>query len=527
MEEYVIETDTGENPEYLYNISTPDEEYELSMKINKSLLEFKLQQKNVDEYYYKSKYDLQTINKLLSSSFKGIKEAFNFFDKIINEKKVKIVKLKDKNIINLILQNVKKNVEMKLELKKIQLTKEELKKKLKLKNEKSFDELIEENNKQLKESIDQKIEESKQKYIKIFEEKIREKDNEINKLKETIEKLKSEYEKKLNEIQNKNQIKTLEIQYWYSIEIGGYERPNNEVEYIDELTIERLEKEPLIIENTDSINLTYDKEIDRYTISNLDNFQILSLKKEAKKNGVINFNMFDENDNVNLNNDFSNINIENIKISKIIVNNLKITFMKSVAVYKIERNNEISYEIAYPYNKNGYNIIIYNILNQRSNTIKNVHQNEINRIKHYYNSLDNYHILLTSSGDKSVKLWNISSNPISNILHIPNCFNGDPRSPFCLMFNKEDYYIIGGTFNNKINIWNKNGKLINSIEQSQLKSSTFIEITYINNKPYILLSGVNHSECYDYNNNTIKIYKSNNKSNYHRIVNLFNKNKFN
>ena len=92
------------------------------------------------------------------------------------------------------------------------------------------------------------------------------------------------------------------------------------------------------------------------------------------------------------------------------------------------------------------------------------------------------------------------------------------------MFNKEDYYIIGGTFNNKINIWNKNGKLINSIEQSQLKSSTFIETTYINNKPYILLSGVNHSECYDYNNNTIKIYKSNNKSNYHRIVNLFNKN---
>ena len=48
MEEYVIETDNGENPEYLYNISTPDEEYELSMKISKSLLEFKLQQKNID-----------------------------------------------------------------------------------------------------------------------------------------------------------------------------------------------------------------------------------------------------------------------------------------------------------------------------------------------------------------------------------------------------------------------------------------------------------------------------------------------
>ena len=77
------------------------------------------------------------------------------------------------------------------------------------------------------------------------------------------------------------------------------------------MEIVRLEKKPLIIDCVISINLMCDKEIDRYTKSNLDNFQILSLKKEAKKNGVVNFNMFDENDNVNLNNDFSNINIEN------------------------------------------------------------------------------------------------------------------------------------------------------------------------------------------------------------------------
>ena len=34
----------------------------------------------------------------------------------------------------------------------------------------------------------------------------------------------------------------------------------------------------------------------------------------------------------------------------------------------------------------------------------------------------------------------------------------------------------------------------------------------------------NHSECYDYNNNTIKIYKSNNKNNIHGIVNLLKNN---
>ena len=48
--------------------------------------------------------------------------------------------------------------------------------------------------------------------------------------------------------------------------------------------------------------------------------------------------------------------------NKTIVNNLKITYIKSVAVYKIIRNNEIQCELAYPDNKNGYNIIIYNII---------------------------------------------------------------------------------------------------------------------------------------------------------------------
>ena len=92
------------------------------------------------------------------------------------------------------------------------------------------------------------------------------------------------------------------------------------------------------------------------------------------------------------------------------------------------------------------------------------------------------------------------------------------------MFNKGDYYIIGNSWENKKNIWNKNGELIGSIEKSQLNYYKFIEATYIDNEPFIILSGKNHSECYDYNNKTIKIYKSNNKDNQHWIVNLFKKN---
>ena len=207
MENYepeIIETPKAEeNIETLYNVSILDEEYELSMKISESLLELKIQQKDIiDEYYYKSKYDLQTINKLLSTSFKGIKEAFDFFDKIINEKNMNLVQSKDKNIINLNYKNIAQNIEINLEIIKSKLTKDEmniiflkeiniLKKELKSKKEKSINEYI---NKKFKE------------YEKIFIEKMEEKDNEINKLKKIIEKLIPDQEKQLNKVQSDWQI---------------------------------------------------------------------------------------------------------------------------------------------------------------------------------------------------------------------------------------------------------------------------------------------------------------------------------
>ena len=468
MEEYEPETEVEENMQQSYNISLLDEDYELSMSIYQSFLEFKLQQNNIIiDYYFKSKYDLQAINKLLSASFGGIKEVFEYIDKLLNDKKIKLIKLKDKNIINLNFKNIiqlKEEKEINLELKQIKLNKEEidliiikeinsLKQKLNTKNEKSIEELIKDNNKELKEYINNKIEENN----KIYEEKIKEKDNEIKELKEIINQLKKEQEQKLNELQNKY--------------------------------------------------LEYEKVLK----------PLLEEYKTQKE-----FNEY--NDNVNLINNFNLIDVNKMKNIKTIANNLKITFMKSVAVYKIKRNDEILYEMAYPDNNNGYNIIIYNLLNNNKNIINKAHLDNIHRIKHYYDSLTKNHILLTSSSDKSIKLWNISSYPISNILHINNCFDGNNWSPFCLMFNKEDYYILGGSWNKKKNIWNKNGNLIGPIEKSQLNYGIFIESTYIDNKPYILLSGRYHSECYDYNNNTIKIYKSNNKNNIHYIVNLFKNN---
>ena len=124
--------------------------------------------------------------------------------------------------------------------------------------------------------------------------------------------------------------------------------------------------------------------------------------------------------------------------------------MKSVAVFNLIKNKEILYEVAYPENKNGYNIIIYNLSsNKIESTINAAHSNTIHKIKHYYNHFIKAHILLSTSKDQSIKLWNISSNPITNILKIDNCFDGDNYSPFCIMFKQEDFFILGGSRDQK------------------------------------------------------------------------------
>ena len=73
--------------------------------------------------------------------------------------------------------------------------------------------------------------------------------------------------------------------------------------------------------------------------------------------------------------------------------------------------------------------------------------------------------------------------------------------------------------------WSQNRSLLGPIEKSNLSYERFIEMEYINNIPYILLSGRYHCECYNNDASSFKIYKDNKTENAeHDIVNLFNKN---
>jgi hypothetical protein len=106
-----------------YNLKLEQNEYELTMTITQdNYIQYKLIQKNtIALSYYFFEYDLSTINKLLYVFFKEIKEIFNFYDKILNKNKVRLVLSKEKSKIYLNFKNIinlDEEVETNLELKK-------------------------------------------------------------------------------------------------------------------------------------------------------------------------------------------------------------------------------------------------------------------------------------------------------------------------------------------------------------------------------------------------------------------------
>ena len=392
-----------------YEIFLENEEYELIINLyDTSYIVFKLVQKNtILSFYYIEKYNLENINKFSYTFCKDMKEVFQFYNKILEKKKIQIKPSNDKNKICLNFKNIinfDEVVETNLELKQVKLSKDEI-----------FEELI-------KEVI--KLKKQGNKRETIFEEKKSDLKNEIN------------LEEKYNNLENK-------IIFLENKIVGNEKKYENKINEIKN----DYEKKIKEIKNINKILLdNYNKKKEKEEKEEMEEKR--KLEEEEK--------IISLNDNVNLINNFKLDNADNLKNIYVISKGLNITYMKSVAVFSLIKNNERFYEIAYPDNKNGYNIIIYNLLlNRIDYTINKAHSNFIHKIKNYINPSNKNHILLSSSSDNSVKLWNISSNPIINILSINNCFDGHKISPFCLMFKKESYFIFGGSEMRKKNIESK------------------------------------------------------------------------
>ena len=258
-----------------------------------------------------------------------------------------------------------------------------------------------------------------------------------------------------------------------------------------------------------------------------------------------------KNDNVNLINDFKCEKINNMENFMTI--STSFSNINNIAVYTIIRNNKIFYEIAYQekYYYNGnytfYNININNILsNTISNRIKNPHSDyNLKDIKHYYHSLSKKHFLLTSAEylnnnsnynqsencyyyDKyiSIKLWNISSNIISNEVSIEKSLSTKNYNKLllqtCLLFSENDYCIIYCSKEGNER-FNKKGESNGPMPTIKINDCSYLEAAYIENNPYLLLSGANYSLSYSFNKTEERKYISDSqRDNIITIINLFN-----
>ena len=176
---------------------------------------------------------------------------------------------------------------------------------------------------------------------------------------------------------------------------------------------------------------------------------------------------------------------------------------------------------------------------KKTNVIYNAHNTKYgsNRnIKHYYYSSKKKHFLLSSTNIE-IKLWNISSEIITNELKITaekninyninknNSNNYEYNYYFsysCLLFNDDNYIILGGT-DSELKIFN--GNFQSNLGDNQIKNVNYIEAAYIEDKSYILLAGQN-AQSYDYKNNALVEYKPKNLKDqniYTYCINLFNK----
>ena len=84
-----------------YNLSLQNEEYELTMNLTESFIQFKLIPKIFSGFYNKTEINLSIIkeNKYLINEFTELKKAFEYLDeRKFKKNKIKLIKLKEDSI---------------------------------------------------------------------------------------------------------------------------------------------------------------------------------------------------------------------------------------------------------------------------------------------------------------------------------------------------------------------------------------------------------------------------------------------
>ena len=163
--------------------------------LTESTIEFKLSSKKViSDIYYKESLDLSTINNnkclYLIKPLSDIKKAFNIFDNMLKDKKVKLSKTKE-DAINLNLLNIinYEEIETNIELKQCKINKEE-----------AYPVLLKEN-----EEMKKKISELERNIVEIKKEILTIKENQKKESEKNIELILENYLKRKQEEEIKKQ----------------------------------------------------------------------------------------------------------------------------------------------------------------------------------------------------------------------------------------------------------------------------------------------------------------------------------
>ena len=247
------------------------------------------------------------------------------------------------------------------------------------------------------------------------------------------------------------------------------------------------------IENTiDKIN-NMNTSIEKYKIQDKKlnfNCNINDIINLIKTFGSFNKTINQQEVNININ----NFNPQNLNYIKQISSNYGCSYCycyDSVCFF-ISKNNE--YVLSY-IDSSYKSIIFYDINN--NNEIKkfnNAHDNNICTIKHY--PYDQYDIILSTSYNNDIKLWNYNEG--INILTISKIYDNNTNVySGCIIFDKNNFNIFCTGCQNYIKIYNQTGEFIKNIGNNN-DIRYYIDSSEIEDKKYILVGGNKGIQTFNY-----------------------------
>ena len=242
--------------------------------------------------------------------------------------------------------------------------------------------------------------------------------------------------------------------------------------------------------------------------------------ESIKKFGCIN----EENDNKNDNMNILEFNPNKIECIKKLSDHCGYggnSYVYDGICFFISKQNE--YVLSYiDSNSSNKSIIFYDINN--NNEIKrfnNAHEKDIHTIRYYDYNL--YDIILTTSNNDDIKLWNYNEG--LNILTISKIFN-DSNGVYssCLLFDNNSFYIICVGQKDYIKVYNSSGNFVKKIGNND-DYRRYINIFEINGKKYIISGGYKGINTFNYPSFTnYNCFIEGNDSSYHNYAKIIKNN---